>query len=232
MSTRLQGWLPLAVWASSLAGCIEAGPTGDRAAAPAVSSAPRPGAGGVAGPVPPLDPVARSVDRPVDAARALVEGSAAGGGPGGVSGASSGAIGSGAAPPRAAPVGAIEPAGIAGRPLAVILLMPPREPRDGDRPAGPLTFKVSLTPDARTASIEMDGHPVGSTPVQRVYAVEGAPRAPARGPSPRSGVARPGVPWPPPLWPGPAFPPAPPGDSSRESLPASILTPNGAPIID
>jgi hypothetical protein len=227
MSTRLRGWLPVAVWASSLAGCVEGGPTGDRSAAPAVSSVPRPGAGGVAAPPGPKDPVARSVDP----ARALAEASV-GGGAGGVSGASSGAIASDAAPRRPALVAAVEPPGTSGRPIAVILVMPPREPRDGDRPAGPLTFKVSLTADARTASIEMDGHPVGSTPVQRVYAVEGARRAPARGPSPRSGVARPGGPWPPPVWPGPAFPPAPPGDSGRDALPASILTPNGAPIID
>ena len=227
MSTRLRGWLPVAVWASSLAGCVEGGPTGDRSAAPAVSSVPRPGAGGVAGPLGQKDPVARSVDP----ARALAEASVAGGAAG-VSGASSGAIASDAAPRRAALVAAVEPPGTSGRPLAVILLMPPRDPRDGDRPAGPLTFKVSLTADTRTATIEMDGHPVGSTPVQRVYAVEGAPRAPARGPSSRSGVGRPGSPFAAPVWRGSGFPAAPPGDSGREALPASILTPNGAPIID
>jgi hypothetical protein len=34
------------------------------------------------------------------------------------------------------------------------------------------------------------------------------------------------------MWPGPGFAAPPPGDSGREALPASILTPNGAPIID
>jgi hypothetical protein len=118
--------------------------------------------------------------------------------------------------------GHLEPA------LAVIVVMPPRDRRDDDRPGAPLTFKVSLTTDAQTATIEMDGHPAGTTSVQRFYAAEVASHAPARGTtSSRSGVGRAASPWATPVGPGsgsPAAEPVPVDDSRRAALPTATQT--------
>jgi hypothetical protein len=121
-------------------------------------------------------------------------------------------------------------------PMTVVILMLPNDGDDrGPHPDG-RTYKLSLTADAQTASVEVDGRLVGTTQVQRVYprdherfivrsGTDGAIAReilPAR-PEPQPGIAVTRARAPQPL-----------GSPAGLSLvrPPTVLNPNGAPIID
>jgi hypothetical protein len=119
-------------------------------------------------------------------------------------------------------------------PVAVVILMLPGVGDAPDRPMAPRTYKLLLTADARTATIEVDGRTIGSAPVQHVRPAAGTPRVAARAPLLRN---------PPPRRvtvandrsaDGEQTAPSPFFDRDGMEVPvhANTLNPNGAPIID
>lgn len=130
-------------------------------------------------------------------------------------------------------------------PVAVVVLMLGNSGDPKELTAAPRTYKLLLTADARTATIEVDDHPIGTAPIQRVYPQRAQPQAAtpvARWP-PLSVRAAPGaVQALPPrrarsLAPAPqaaesAFPFHPDREPLEAPVHANTLNPNGAPIID
>ena len=126
--------------------------------------------------------------------------------------------------------------------MAVVIVMLPGAPGTGAA-AGPHTYKLSLTADSDTASVEVDGQPLGDTRIQRVSPQAGASVAGARDAGRARVVAGPSLS-------GPRVSPPRPFDVDDPRLrqmrrpptttmrpptleaPDLILNPNGAPIID
>jgi hypothetical protein len=128
-----------------------------------------------------------------------------------------------------------DPTAPAAGPVAVVILMLPGVGDAPDRPLAPRTYKLLLTADARTATIEVDGRTIGSAPVQHVHPAAAAPRVaaraqPLRAPPPRRVTIAndPSADSAERIAPSAAF------DRERMEVPlhANSLNPNGAPIID
>jgi hypothetical protein len=141
-----------------------------------------------------------------------------------------------AGPAVAAPVVAEAPAtgrsgAAANRSVAVVILMLPNDKTNPDpaHDTEPRTYKLSLTANSETATIEVDGQQIGTAAVQRVYPEE-RDRRPAR-----QMLARPTRREIPPTDPDArharAGLMAAPSELSF-AHPPPVLTPNGAPIID
>jgi hypothetical protein len=137
------------------------------------------------------------------------------------------------------PVGGVAAAGPGAgdaNPMTVVILMLPTDGNSRGPHTDGRTYKLSLTADAQTATVEVDGRQVGTTQVQHVF-----PRDHERftvKPGPDGTIAREVLPSRPDPQPGLAVtrarPPQPMGNPAGLSLvrPPMVLNPNGAPIID
>jgi|GEM_PF-6415081 len=158
--------------------------------------------------------------------------------------------------PAAVPVQAAGAGGAPGSGMAVVILMLPAS--DATRAIGtaggsgaPHTYKLSLSANASTAVIQVDGQPAVSAPVQRVFPTPARAPAVAAVHAPTAIVPRPAA-APRPRYLVPAAPAQiandgtmEPGESHarqaqrasmttamRPPLPLPVMNPNGAPIID
>jgi hypothetical protein len=156
-----------------------------------------------------------------------------------------------AAAPVAIPVAPAGAGGASGSGMAVVILMLPADvARPGETAGAARTYKLSLSANTDTATIQVDGQPAVTAPVQRVYPT--APRAPAVAtwrapavvaPRPASAPVRPRYLPQPPVAQREAGYDAPldARQSRRGAIttamrpplpPPVIINPNGAPIID
>jgi len=95
--------------------------------------------------------------------------------------------------PVAVPVAPAGAGGASGSGMAVVILMlPGGDTRAGgltNRPGAPHTYQLSLSADASSAVIQVDGQPAVTAPVQRLY--PSAPRALATPRAPAAAALRP-----------------------------------------
>jgi hypothetical protein len=113
--------------------------------------------------------------------------------------------------------------------VAVVILMLPTDKTGAAHAADPRTYKLSLTANSQTATVEVDGQQIGTARVQRVYPEERDRRPPrpafarpVRREIPSADSGDPG---------GRERPTSGPSELSYTHRPA-FLNPNGAPIID
>jgi hypothetical protein len=89
-----------------------------------------------------------------------------------------------AAPAPVAPAGA---GGASGSGMAVVILMLPGSETKGgvaaSRPGAPHTYQLSLSADANSAVIQVDGQPAVTAPVQRIYPSTPSAPSPSRAPA-------------------------------------------------
>ena len=121
-----------------------------------------------------------------------------------------------------------------GGALTVVILMLPKSDDAPDRPMAPRSYKLSITADARTATVEVDGQTVGSANVERVYPLTRSPRVAARSQPLRNPLPRRADVAGEPSAEAPRIAPSTRAERDGMDVPlhSSTLNPNGAPIID